>query len=82
MLRVEAGRAAGPAAALLLPAPAPVPAQLPAAAQPLRAKHGHMLVTGAVTRTSLLQFGHSSFWKVSQFLMDRPSFNDRVYKLL
>ena len=50
VLCVEAGRAAGPAPALLVPAPAPVPAQLPAAAQPLRAKHGHMLVTGAVTR--------------------------------
>ena len=54
VLCVETGRAAGPAPALLVPAPAPapapVPAQLPAAAQPLRAKHGHMLVTGDVTR--------------------------------
>ena len=52
VLSVETGRAAGPAPALLVPAPAPapVPAQLPAAAKPLRAKHGHMLVTGDVTR--------------------------------
>ena len=56
VLSVETGRAAGPAPALLVPAPAPapapapVPAQLPAAAKPLGAKHGHMLVTGDVTR--------------------------------
>ena len=52
VLCVETGRAAGPAPALLVPAPAPapVPAQLAAPAQPLRAKHGHMLVTGAVTQ--------------------------------
>ena len=52
VLCVEAGRAAGPAPALLVPAPAPapVPAKLPAAAQPLGAKHGHMLVTRDVTR--------------------------------